>query len=224
MEPGGKRRGKANSFVSFKMAYQRLRRKTEDRSGHTMRIEMEDVESSSVEEVDVANGLVGDTPTGAQEAESRLSDDNDDESADVDVKEDEKKLIDNEIDEEGVARDYEVALKHLGFGLFHVFLVLINGMALSSDAIEILSISFVLPIIKERDEFYISDWQNALLGSIIFLGMLFGSYFWGTLSDLSGRRFTLLMSLTVNGVFGLCSAFAPNFYVFLVLRFVSGFG
>ena len=186
---------------------------------------MEDVESSSnVEEDDVANGPVGDTPTRAQEVESRLSDDNDDESVDADIKEDEKKLIDNEIDENGVARDFEVALKHIGLGLFHMFLVLINGIALSSDAIEVLSISFVLPIIKEKDEFYISDWQNALLGSVIFIGMLFGSYSWGTLADLSGRKFTLLMSLTVNGVFGLCSAFAPNFYVFLVFRFISGFG
>lgn len=43
----------------------------------------------------------------------------------------------DEIDENGVARDYEVALKHIGFGLFHVILVAINGIALLSDAVEV---------------------------------------------------------------------------------------
>ena len=53
--------------------------------------------------------------------------------------EDSKSLIseEEEIDEDGVARDYEVALKHIGFGLFHVILILINGVALLSDAVEV---------------------------------------------------------------------------------------
>ena len=62
MEPGRKH-GKTNSFVSFKMAYQRLRRRNDDGSGHIMQIEMEDVEGTGVEaEDDVANGPVGETP------------------------------------------------------------------------------------------------------------------------------------------------------------------
>lgn len=53
--------------------------------------------------------------------------------------EDSKSLIANEeeVDENGVARDYEVALKHIGFGLFHVILVFVNGIALLSDAVEV---------------------------------------------------------------------------------------
>ena len=42
-----------------------------------------------------------------------------------------------EIDEAGEARDYEVALKHAGFGLFHVILMCMNGVALASDAVEV---------------------------------------------------------------------------------------
>ena len=53
-------------------------------------------------------------------------------------REDAKSLIaaEEEIDENGVAKDYEVALKHIGFGLFHVLLIAINGVALLSDAVE----------------------------------------------------------------------------------------
>ena len=54
--------------------------------------------------------------------------------------EDSRSLIKSEkpeIDEAGEARDYEVALKHAGFGLFHVILICINGVALASDAVEV---------------------------------------------------------------------------------------
>lgn len=129
-----------------------------------------------------------------------------------------------DIDKDGVVREYEVALKYLGFGLFHVFLILVNGIALSSDAVEVLSISFVLPVLNRPEELGISDTEGAVLSSVIFLGMLFGSYFWGSLADIAGRRTTLLFSLALSGIFGFVSAFAPTFWLFALLRFCSGFG
>ena len=145
---------------------------------------------------------------------------------DSSVVESDKKTVSKppDIDKDGVVREYEVALKYLGFGLFHVFLILVNGIALSSDAVEVLSISFVLPVLKGSQEFNISDTGEAVLSSIIFLGMLFGSYFWGSLADIAGRRTTLMFSLALSGLFGLVSAFAPVFWVFVLLRFCSGFG
>lgn len=128
------------------------------------------------------------------------------------------------VDEKGVVREYEDVLEIIGFGLFHMLILIVNGIAVSSDAIEVLSISFVLRIIRRGDEFGVTDVQNALLSSILFAGMLFGSYIWGSFADVSGRRFTLLTSLTINGVFGLLSAFAPNFCTFVLFRFISGVG
>ncbi len=128
------------------------------------------------------------------------------------------------IDQDGVVREYEVALQHIGFGLFHIILVICNGLALTSDAVEVLSISFVLPVIGRADELRLEAWQTGLLSSAIFIGMLFGSYFWGGLADMMGRKKTLVFSLATSGVFGLVSAFSPNYTVFILLRFFSGFG
>lgn len=157
------------------------------------------------------------------------------ESSDVELysKEDDKRNLIAEdkseksdgIDHDGVVREYEVALEHVGFGLFHIILVICNGLALSSDAVEVLSISFILPVLHHPDELNIVyHWQTAVLSSVIFIGMLFGAYFWGGLADIVGRRRTLVMSLGVSGLFGLVSAFSPNYTLFVILRFCSGFG
>ena len=125
---------------------------------------------------------------------------------------------------EGTFVEYEPVLKIIGFGWFHIILLVVNGIALSSDAIEVLSISFVIPILKCRTEFSLTGWQDGLLSSIMFLGMLIGGYLWGGIADLTGRRRSLLMSLTLNGVFGLVSGLAPNIYFLLLFRFISGIG
>lgn len=139
---------------------------------------------------------------------------------------DQRSLIQSEesIDSDGVVREYEVALKHLGFGFFHVILLFINGTALLSDAIEVLSISFVLPVLNRSDEYGANDVEEALLSSVIFMGMLFGSYIWGSMADIVGRRTTLMASLTISAVFGFVSAFSPWFWLFVLCRFFSGFG
>ena len=127
-------------------------------------------------------------------------------------------------DRDGVVTEYEVALKHLGFGPFHVFLMIVNGIAFCADAVEILSLAFVLPLLNKPDEFGISNAEGAVLSSVIFIGMLFGSYIWGSIADIAGRRPTLLLSLTCSGVFGLASAFVPSYWLFTLMRFFSGFG
>ena len=126
--------------------------------------------------------------------------------------------------EDGHYNDYEQVLEIVGFGWFHAFLLTGLGVALASDAVEILSISFILPFLRQEDEFDLANWQSGLLSAIIFLGMLFGSYIWGGFSDITGRRKTLIVSLTVNGTFGGLSSLSPNFYLLLLFRFISGMG
>ena len=40
-------------------------------------------------------------------------------------------------------------LEKIGYGFFHVLLVLIAGWALASDSVEVLSVSFVIPVIDK---------------------------------------------------------------------------
>jgi len=129
-----------------------------------------------------------------------------------------------DVDKDGVVREYEVALEHLGFGLFHVVLLTVNGIALLSDAIEILAISFIFPVLIRNRDWSVGSEEQAILSSVIFVGMLFGSYIWGGLADVIGRRPTMILSLTISVLFGLLSAFSPWFWLFVGFRLFSGFG
>ena len=123
-------------------------------------------------------------------------------------------------------RKFDSALESVGLGFFHVILITVTGWALASDSVEVQCISFVTPQLDGQDDhdLNLSSVQEGALDAIIFLGMMVGGYFWGSWSDVVGRRSCLIASLTFNGVFGLASAFSPNYAWFLVFRFFSGVG
>jgi len=54
--------------------------------------------------------------------------------------------------------------------------------------------------------------------------MMLGGYVWGTIGDLYGRRKVLIVSLAVNAISGLVSAFVQSFPAFLIMRFLAGVG
>nr|XP_005994167.1 PREDICTED: synaptic vesicle glycoprotein 2C-like [Latimeria chalumnae] len=117
---------------------------------------------------------------------------------------------------------YEEAIEAAGFGWFHALLLLACGWANASDAVEILCVSFLLP--TARCDLHLSTADMGWLTSSIFLGMMIGGYVWGSLADREGRRKVLILSLTVNGIFGALASLSPYFWLFLLLRFISGIG
>ncbi|KAG7473318.1 hypothetical protein MATL_G00094400 [Megalops atlanticus] len=123
---------------------------------------------------------------------------------------------------EQIKLSYEEAVEEAGFGCFHGLLLVVCGWANASDAVEILCVSFLLP--TARCDLQLSSADMGLLTASIFLGMMIGGYVWGYLADRKGRRKVLVVSLTVNGVFGALASLAPRFGLFLLLRFISGLG
>lgn len=65
-------------------------------------------------------------------------------------------------------RRVEEQLKKAGFGLYHVILVLVTGLATAADSVEIFGVSFVLPI-ADRD-LDLSTAHKGYLDASIFIG------------------------------------------------------
>ena len=117
---------------------------------------------------------------------------------------------------------YERALEKVGYGRFQRRLLWICGFGWAADAMEVLLVSFALPAMSV--EWGLSAIQKGLLGTAIFVGMFAGAIFWGGLSDRIGRKAGFILTIAFDSLFGLASAFAPNFAWLLVLRAFTGFG
>ncbi|XP_041816273.1 synaptic vesicle glycoprotein 2C-like isoform X3 [Chelmon rostratus] len=134
------------------------------------------------------------------------------------------KELENErqADEEELAQQYELIMQECGHGRFQWQLFFVLGLALMSDGVEVFVVGFVLP--SAETDMCVPNSGAGWLGSIVYLGMMFGAFFWGGLSDKVGRKQCLLISMSVNGFFAFLSSFVQGYSMFLWCRMVSGFG
>ncbi|XP_028809350.1 organic cation transporter protein isoform X2 [Denticeps clupeoides] len=81
---------------------------------------------------------------------------------------------------------------------------------------------FLSTVVTEWD--LVCDRANLnVIGSAVYMfGLLLGAVVFGPLADKYGRRSIILVGLALQAVFGVGAAFAPNFYIYMLLRFVVG--
>ncbi|XP_059636508.1 organic cation/carnitine transporter 7-like [Cornus florida] len=124
----------------------------------------------------------------------------------------------------GQSHEYTLdeALIAVGFGKYQILVLLYAGLGYSSEAMEVMILSFVGPAVKS--EWGLSSTEESLISTVVFAGMLIGAYSWGTISDSYGRRMGLLSLATMTSVAGLLSAFSPNYLSLVILRWLVGIG
>ncbi|XP_049942371.1 synaptic vesicle 2-related protein [Schistocerca serialis cubense] len=113
------------------------------------------------------------------------------------------------------------AVNALGFGKFQVRLSLLTGLCWMADSMEMTILSVLSPAL--HCEWHISRYQQALTTTVVFLGMMLSSTFWGNLSDRYGRKTALTLCGALLSCYGLLSSQAPNFLWMLLLRGLVGF-
>jgi len=114
------------------------------------------------------------------------------------------------------------AIDLIGFGKFQAFLGFSVGMSYVADSVEMLLLSILGPALK-CSSWQITDYQQASLTTVVFMGMLFGSPIFGVMADKYGRRATLMTGTLFLVYFGILTTFAPTFEWILLLRFCVGF-
>ncbi|XP_077087132.1 synaptic vesicle glycoprotein 2Ca [Siphateles boraxobius] len=125
-------------------------------------------------------------------------------------------------DEEELAQQYELIIQECGHGRFQWQLFFTLGLALMSDGVEVFVVGFVLP--SAETDMCAPDSSSGWLGSIVYLGMMVGAFFWGSLADKLGRRQCLLLCMSINGFFAFLSSFVQGYGVFLLCRTIAGLG
>nr|CAD7460197.1 unnamed protein product [Timema tahoe] len=113
------------------------------------------------------------------------------------------------------------AVNAFGFGKFQVKLSLFTGLCWMADSMEMTILSILSPAL--HCDWHISRYQQALTTTIVFLGMMLSSTFWGNLSDRYGRKQALTLCAVLLFYYGVLSSLAPNFLWVLLLRGLVGF-
>ncbi|XP_067015132.1 synaptic vesicle 2-related protein [Anabrus simplex] len=113
------------------------------------------------------------------------------------------------------------AVNAFGFGKFQVKLSLFTGLCWMADSMEMTILSILSPAL--HCSWHISRYQQALTTTVVFLGMMLSSTFWGNLSDRYGRKQALTLCAVLLFYYGLLSALAPNYLWLLFLRGLVGF-
>lgn len=104
--------------------------------------------------------------------------------------------------------------------LFNVVLIATAGLVLGSTVIEVLNITYILPISECELAWTMQD--KGLLSVTAVLGILFGSVLWGSLADTYGRRLVLYPTLFCTFVSTTLSSIAASFWTLFIARFSSG--
>ncbi|XP_025413829.1 synaptic vesicle glycoprotein 2A-like isoform X2 [Sipha flava] len=110
----------------------------------------------------------------------------------------------------------------VGIGRFHHCLLSICGSLYLANAISVTSLSLVLPL--AQCDFHMTSAHKGVLNGALMTGMVVGSFIWGYVADTKGRRYTLVVSILMDGICNLFSSVSQVYPIFLMCRLLSGFG
>lgn len=113
----------------------------------------------------------------------------------------------------------ESQLKRPPLHRFQVLIVLLCALLNALDGYDIFIMGFAIPYFP--DDFASNTMQGYLISAAL-LGMGIGSVAFAPLADRYGRRLVLVAGLTLNAVGLTASALAPNYWVLLSSRVVTG--
>ena len=112
-------------------------------------------------------------------------------------------------------------LKFAEFGFFNCLLIFVSGLILANVLLETSSMGFVLPI--AQCDLNLTNQDKGVLGAIGLFGIIVSSHLWGFLADTKGRRNVIAPTLLIGFLLTICSSFAHEFWLLVVLRFMNGF-
>jgi MFS family permease len=98
----------------------------------------------------------------------------------------------------------EEAMEKMGFGPFQILITVFSGLLWLADAMELMLLSVLAPVVQ--CQWGLSHSEAAAITSVVFVGFLLGGLIWGVISDIIGRKSTLLIVNIWILVFGVLSA------------------
>jgi MFS family permease len=101
-------------------------------------------------------------------------------------------------------------------------IVVISGMGFFTDAYDLFIIGVVLKLLKT--EWHVSSLEAAIVGATALVSAAIGSFVFGRVADVFGRKYIYGFEVLVLGAGAIASAFSPNIWWLVAFRFILGLG
>ena len=119
--------------------------------------------------------------------------------------------------ERGVTYKYNDVIREIGFGYFQYKIIATIAIVNISLGIFAGLLPFLIPLVKL--EINMNTFEVGMLISAQSTGSMLGGLFFSYISDLKGRRISLLGGIFTTIISSLLCVLFTNFYPFLVFRF-----
>ena len=116
--------------------------------------------------------------------------------------------------------DVNAVIEATGWGKYQNRVVIVMGIMSFADAAEMWLATVILDNLQ--CEWGLNSGQKALIPAIVYIFYAFGSFISGRIADKFGRFPVLLLNGYGLVISAIASAFAPNYYVFISCRAVTG--
>lgn len=123
-----------------------------------------------------------------------------------------------------VETDIPARLDRLPWGRFHTLVVVALGITWVLDGLEVTLAGAVAGALKQSPVLQFTNTQIGLAGSAYLAGAVLGAIFFGWLTDRLGRKKMFFVTLTVYLIATAATAFAWDFWSFMLFRFLTGAG
>ncbi|MGH8272953.1 MAG: MFS transporter [Gammaproteobacteria bacterium] len=120
--------------------------------------------------------------------------------------------------------DIPARLDRLRWSHFHTLLIAALGTSWVVDGLEVTLVGSLASVLTLPATLDLSTSQVGAAASIYVAGAVLGAIFSGGFADRHGRRKLFFITLGLYAAATIASGFAPNFYVFAALRFLTGAG
>jgi MFS family permease len=123
-----------------------------------------------------------------------------------------------------VHSDIPPRLDALGWSRWHRRVILALGITWILDGLEASLIANLAPTLRHPDALGLSGGEIGFANTVYLVGQVIGALGFGHLTDRFGRKRLFLVTMALYLVATATSGLAPNYAVFLVLRFFAGAG